>query len=44
MKSMLLNSEESKCGEPQKLDTLELVLALFFAVFRVYIFCGKETR
>ena len=32
------------CGEPQKLDTLELVLALFFAVFRVYIFCGKETR
>jgi len=23
------------CGEPQKLDTLELVLALFFVVFRV---------
>jgi len=33
------------CGEPQKLDTLELVLARFFVVFRVYVFeRGRETR
>jgi len=34
-----------ECGDPQKLDTLELVLARFFVVFRVLFFwLDKATR